>query len=304
MREEEPIVQGTVDVQGVAEVAVLVRPFFNEGGKEALRRKLPVLQGRFEGRIRLFPGVNLVSIETLGGGASAHYALAFLPVPNAAAPRDWGRLSQVIISSPQDTRVETPALPVQGVVTDAGIQAVYLLGMTPQKLLSLSGGAVADADGPLPVTRLEVRDRGFAGVLPLQTGTNILLLRPDQEKASFPQVATKSVLYEHSTPGLHLERPVLADNRLRVRGRLHRRRGEGAVEVTVTWLAKEKEGAGPPLRHSSKAAAQTDGEGRFSLDLPSPFAIQGIDIVDFPVVEARAGKESAARSLLRSDAGE
>jgi len=296
--EEDPLIQGTVAVEGVSQIVADVEPFFLEHGSEKRSFNFSVMRGHFEGRVHLFPGLNLLSLQTVSGGFLCHYVLANPPIPQGASPKNWGRETSIALIQPHNARVPSDRVRVEGVSSDPNLSGVYVLPLTTERLLALSGqekSGLGSPSQPIRLSLIPVKNHSFSGDVSLEPGTNIFLFRPKTPPASYAQIATKSILCEPSSSVLSLNPPVRTSTGVSITGRLARGAFPTKIQLVVTALVKTEKGLS--IRELWKGTTPTDSTGFFSIEIPPPEEQTEEKMMDSPLLSVSYGKERSFRSI-------
>lgn len=284
--------RGFVDAPGVSRVEVDIAPFFAGSPGPPRRTAWDVTLGAFQGPIELFPGLNLVTLRNSGRSLAVHYAF-FLASPNAPPVKGrWGAQSPVMFVQPKELRVTTAAPLLDGVVIDAAVRSVDVLVLHGGHFLAFKGDGEAPADR-LDVRRISVEEGRFRTTVELAPGNNIVLVRPGDRPAPPDTVAVKNLIYERVSPRIQLDEPSARDGRLRLTGRTAK--PGAAVTLTGTVLAMDPTTRRFADRTLFQHSAVADAEGRFHVDVPLPPPAEG-GVNDFPLIEARMGREVATRT--------
>jgi hypothetical protein len=292
----EVALQGTVDLPGVGRLDVNVQPLAASGAAPGQTAAVDVVDGLFQGRVALYPGLNIVELRTPGKGVEARFAFYH---PSPAAEKNWGESSPVVFTRPEGYMVDQPEVEVEGVVADPTAREVTLivLGQSHFQVIQGYADAVLESPGLLPVVTAPVKDLRFKSRLPLAPGHNVILARVGRRPTTPSAVAVIGLAREERHPKLILDEPEFtAENVVIVQGRADRSlRGSGEVRLSaMVRPAGAKRLA--PLEITTRV--QPDAQGHFLARLPL-----GADVAKtlrvLPLVQVSLGRARASRLLIQ-----
>lgn len=284
--EADPALQGMVDLPGLRKIEVIVEPFLPAPGETPRRYQWDVLSGSFQGRIRLFPGLNLVRLRS--PGKQVMTVAGFYHPSADVSQKPWGTSTPVVLAEPRELRVTHPQVPVDGFLTTPGVTAVDVLALSSEHILLMRGG---DGTGTrLTLRQAAVKDLRFQTTADLSVGDNILLIRPGAVPAA--EVAVRSVFFEPENPRLSLDTPQTKEGRILVRGRA--KKSGSRVRVKASGLVGGPRGT-LTRRFFYDQEIISDTTGRFETQVSLGNLAE---IKNFPLVEVWVGKDYAAKVLL------
>lgn len=297
--DDELTLQGIVEAPAPSRIEVEVQPFVAQDASQSRHYELDVLSGKFQDSVKLFPGINLLNVHTVGKQISVYYAV-FLSSPTHAVQKNWGDESPIVFTQPRPLRVNTSRILLEGIVTSPDIGSIILLTLNNQHF-HMFQGVDQKTDRPqasVKVHRIKVENFHFKSSVMLGDGHNIVLARPGDDPTPYAQVSIKSIVFERINPKITLYEPLMVSKKIIIKGKTHKTKKEVQVTIKVSALVKEKTSERLLLHTFSETDVQTDMQGNFSLEVPLTSTDTQFEIKDFPVIRANMGREYATKILL------
>ncbi len=290
----EQVVEGRVELASIERLSLSVEPFLHAAGRAASSRTVLLQSGRFHEQVTLSPGLNIITLSSLGGGHRTGRAVYLASgKPGSKKPlEEWGADSPVALSSPVDLKTAQEEVRLVGTLKDAGVEGLDIVVLDTYDFFAAAG----QREEGITYRRVAVKDLRFSVALKLGTGLNIILVKAAGRKASEADILVKSLIYEAASARLVLDEPLVERGRLVVTGRVIDA-SRGVVKVSVECLVEEelRPGKISPktiIRREVKVAA----DGRFRLE--ERLKLERYTIKSAPSITVSAGDAVATKTLV------
>lgn len=293
-KEEKVFLQGVMETPGTTRLEVSVRPFAPDVPTAARHYTFDLFGRSFQGEIELFPGLNLVSLQSPGQKVSAHWAFyGNFKKENTPHP-SWGSEARFQLIEPMSLRVQNPTIPLRAESVPPSVRGVFAVTLSQRHFESLTAPGESDAER-LPVLWIPVRQGTFQGAVTVEPGSQLVIVRPDGDDATRSTSILKPVIWEVTSDKISLDPPTADKNVwiLQGHGGPHQK-----ISLIISTLALDTKNQ-QLIRHTLfEASLTTDGSGVYHLQVPMTPPPPGVELKGFPLVEVSTGRDRATRTLV------
>ncbi|MDI6791932.1 MAG: hypothetical protein QME81_03570 [bacterium] len=292
VREAHQVVEGMVDEPFITRLSLLVEPFITE--KEVEPIIVRVEEGRFREEVALEPGLNIITVSTLGGQHKVSQPIFWVTTKEKGKEK-IGSNTPIIFVEPAGIKLSAfPTL--KGVVTDTSITSLQVVTLGFYESLLLTGevkGEVKSSNGNIRCSEVGVKDMTFSLPLTLSEGLNMVIARPAHRPAGLATIQMKVLVYERPSEMLVLEEPKVVDGRVIIVGKAT---DPAIKEVTITAsaLVSVKDGEAIKTLFRKKVKVGRGGKFRLKTGWGEDYTIKSS-----PTIAVTAGKERATKTLIK-----
>lgn len=286
------VVEGMVDEPFITQLSLLVEPFITE--KEAQPIIIRVEDGHFREEVELEPGLNILTVSTLGGRHKVSQPIFWVTAKEKGQEK-IGSNTPIVFVEPTGIKLsEFPTL--KGVVTDTGITSLQVVSLGFYESLLLTGevkGDVKGSKGKIGCYEVGVKDMTFSLPVTLSEGLNMVIARVAHKPASLAEIQMKVLVYERPSKRIVLEEPAVTDGKVVIAGKVT---DPAIKEVTITISALVTSKDGEAIKTLIRKKVKVGRGGKFSLKTRWG---EDYTIKSSPTIAVTAGKERATKTLIK-----